>query len=184
MSKLELSAEQRAALDRPVWSALTTGHRAFAEGAAQARRYPAAIAPFAAMSDDSDAAWSELADLANEDVVAIVTPAPPGDVRGLDARLRASVRQMVAVGAVDPARDAAVEVLDQPDIPAMLELTALTKPGPFLARTHELGRYIGIRDGGAWPPWPGSACASTGSRKSARSVSIRTIAASAMPRGS
>ncbi|WP_316194223.1 GNAT family N-acetyltransferase [Bradyrhizobium sp. SZCCHNRI3052] len=147
MSKLELSAEQHAALDRPVWSALTTGHRALAEGAAHARRYPAAIAPFAAMSDDGDAAWSELADLANEDVVAIVTPAPPGEVRGLDARLRASVRQMVAVGAVDPVGDAAVEVLDERDIPAMLELTARTKPGPFLARTRELGRYIGIRDG-------------------------------------
>ncbi|WP_316188258.1 MULTISPECIES: GNAT family N-acetyltransferase [unclassified Bradyrhizobium] len=147
MSRLDLSAEQRAALDRPVWSALTTGHRALAQGAAHARRYPAAIAPFAAMSDDGDAAWSELADLAKEDVVAIVTPAPPGDVRGLGVRLRASVRQMVAVGVVDPVGDAAVEVLDQRDIPAMLELTARTKPGPFLARTHELGCYIGIRDG-------------------------------------
>ncbi len=26
----------------------------------------------------------------------------------------------------------------------MIELTALTKPGPFDKRTHELGRYIGI----------------------------------------
>jgi ribosomal protein S18 acetylase RimI-like enzyme len=147
MPTLDLSAGQRAALDRPVWSALTTGHRSLAEGAAHARRYPAAIAPFAAMSDESDAAWSELADLAKQDVVAIVTPAPPGDLHGLDVRFRASVRQMVAVEAVDPVGDAAVEVLDQRDIPAMLELTALTKPGPFLARTHELGRYIGIGDG-------------------------------------
>ena len=147
MPTLDLSAEQRAALNRPVWSALTTGHRSLAEGATHARRYPAAIAPFAAMSDESDAAWSELADLAREDVVAIVTPAPPNDLRGLDARFRAGVRQMVAVEAVAPVGDAAVEVLDQRDIPAMLELTALTKPGPFLARTHELGRYIGIRDG-------------------------------------
>ena len=27
----------------------------------------------------------------------------------------------------------------------MLELTALTKPGPFGSRTHELGTYLGIR---------------------------------------
>lgn len=147
MPTLDLSAEQRVALDRPVWSALTTAHRALAEGTAQARRYPAAIAPFAAVSDESDTAWSELADLAKNDVVAIVTPAPPGDLHGLEARFRASVRQMVAAEAVDPVGDAAVEMLDQRDIPAMLELTALTKPGPFLARTHELGRYIGIRDG-------------------------------------
>jgi predicted GNAT family acetyltransferase len=34
------------------------------------------------------------------------------------------------------------------DSPEMLELTALTKPGPFGPRTHELGYYVGIRDGG------------------------------------
>jgi predicted GNAT family acetyltransferase len=28
--------------------------------------------------------------------------------------------------------------------PEMLGLTALTKPGPFDKRTHELGRYVGI----------------------------------------
>jgi predicted GNAT family acetyltransferase len=27
----------------------------------------------------------------------------------------------------------------------MLELATLTKPGPFGTRTHELGRYVGIR---------------------------------------
>jgi predicted GNAT family acetyltransferase len=30
----------------------------------------------------------------------------------------------------------------------MVELTALTKPGPFGKRTHELGYYVGIRDNG------------------------------------
>ena len=31
------------------------------------------------------------------------------------------------------------------DVPAMMELTALTKPGPFSAWTHELGTFLGIR---------------------------------------
>jgi len=30
----------------------------------------------------------------------------------------------------------------------MLALTALTKPGPFGTRTHELGTYIGLREEG------------------------------------
>jgi predicted GNAT family acetyltransferase len=30
----------------------------------------------------------------------------------------------------------------------MMELTALTKPGPFGRRTHELGTYLGIRRDG------------------------------------
>jgi predicted GNAT family acetyltransferase len=38
--------------------------------------------------------------------------------------------------------------LDASDSPEMLELTALTKPGPFGPRTHELGHYVGIRDSG------------------------------------
>ena len=34
------------------------------------------------------------------------------------------------------------------DVPEMMELTALTKPGPFGKRTHELGSYLGIRHNG------------------------------------
>jgi predicted GNAT family acetyltransferase len=30
----------------------------------------------------------------------------------------------------------------------MMALTELTKPGPFAARTHELGTFLGIRAGG------------------------------------
>jgi len=35
--------------------------------------------------------------------------------------------------------------LGDADSPEMIELTALTKPGPFGKRTHELGTYLGIR---------------------------------------
>jgi predicted GNAT family acetyltransferase len=42
----------------------------------------------------------------------------------------------------------AVFELGSAESPEMLELTALTKPGPFGTRTHELGAYLGIRDGG------------------------------------
>src|ERR1700675_1159905 len=39
--------------------------------------------------------------------------------------------------------------LTQSDVPEMLALTKLTKPGPFGARTHEMGDYFGIRTAGA-----------------------------------
>lgn len=38
--------------------------------------------------------------------------------------------------------------LSQADASAMLELTQKTKPGPFGKRTHEMGRYIGLREHG------------------------------------
>src|ERR1700675_601744 len=38
--------------------------------------------------------------------------------------------------------------LTQADVPEMLALTKLTKPGPFAARTREMGDYFGIRKEG------------------------------------
>ena len=47
-----VSAPIGSALNRPVWSALTTGDRRFAEGGSLALRFPPDIAPFAATTDD------------------------------------------------------------------------------------------------------------------------------------
>ncbi|MBP2038972.1 putative GNAT family acetyltransferase [Streptomyces avidinii] len=38
--------------------------------------------------------------------------------------------------------------LGRADVPEMLELVGLTRPGPFLDRTVELGTYLGIRHEG------------------------------------
>jgi predicted GNAT family acetyltransferase len=38
--------------------------------------------------------------------------------------------------------------LGDADAPQMLALAQLTQPGPFLARTHAMGSFIGIRIGG------------------------------------
>jgi predicted GNAT family acetyltransferase len=42
------------------------------------------------------------------------------------------------------------EVVDlgEDDAPDMLALARLTEPGPFLARTHAMGGFVGIRRGG------------------------------------
>jgi predicted GNAT family acetyltransferase len=42
-------------------------------------------------------------------------------------------------------RSAEIVTLGANDAPAMVELTKLTKPGPFTLRTHELGTFLGIR---------------------------------------
>lgn len=46
----------------------------------------------------------------------------------------------------EPGRD--VVRLGTADVPAMLELAARARPGPFWPRTHELGSYVGFREGG------------------------------------
>jgi predicted GNAT family acetyltransferase len=47
------------------------------------------------------------------------------------------------------AHDPDVVTLGWADVPEMLELVRMTDPGPFLMRTIELGKYVGIRRDGA-----------------------------------
>jgi hypothetical protein len=104
MPSLNLSADAHAALDRPIWSALNSAHRALAEGTALARRYPATISPLAAVSDHTDAAWSDLAELAKDDVVAVVSLSPLDAISGFEFRPSALARQMVATEPVQTSR--------------------------------------------------------------------------------
>jgi len=45
-------------------------------------------------------------------------------------------------------RSSEVVALTEADVPEMMALTALTKPGPFNQRTREMGDYFGIRSNG------------------------------------
>lgn len=46
--------------------------------------------------------------------------------------------------------DSAFEIvkLTEADAPEMLALATLTKPGPFFVRTHRLGDFVGVKQGG------------------------------------
>jgi len=132
-------------LDHPIWTALTTRHRSLAEGGALARRYPPVIAPFAAMADASPESYAALAALmAPGDQAVLFTSdplAPPESFAIMAAR---SMDQMMGMP-VEAAPAADIVVLGSADVPAMMELTELTRPGPFSLRTHELGIFLGIR---------------------------------------
>lgn len=136
-------------LDNPVWAALNGPHRAFAERgpAGLAARYTLDTSPFAGLADPEDPrAWADLAALAGpgEEVWLTGLPTPPPgwetvlDLAGVQLDGRA-VRAEAAPEAVP---------LGPADVAEILELVRLTRPGPFLDRTVELGTYLGIRDGG------------------------------------
>jgi predicted GNAT family acetyltransferase len=139
------------ALDRPVWSALTTGDRRFAEGRSLALRFPADIAPFGATANDSPEAFAALATLISpEGRVALVTVDKLAAYSGLEVVREAPVVQMIALATTPlPSHDLEPIVLGAADVPEMLDLATRTQPGPFGSRTHELGQYIGIRVDGA-----------------------------------
>jgi predicted GNAT family acetyltransferase len=134
-----------AALDHPAWEALTSGHSALARSNGMARRYPASVAPFAALSKPTPAAFSDLASLiAAEEYVALVTAEPiavPADWQCFRNR---QIEQMVCTELAGEADFSPLQ-LGPGDVPEMISLAAMTEPGPFLPETIRMGRYYGVR---------------------------------------
>jgi predicted GNAT family acetyltransferase len=134
-------------LDRPVWAALSTRHLALSVGSALARRYAPDVNLFASACDDTTAALTALTELVQPgervyllQVPDIVVPA------GLTALKAAIGVQMVAIRRMpDGMADDEIVELSDADAPEMLALATLTEPGPFLARTHTMGVFRGIR---------------------------------------
>ena len=135
-------------LDHPVWTALTTRHQALAEGGDHARRYPAAITPFADMAEMSPRGFADLgAMMLGSEIAVLFTPEPVTAPAEFKVLLAETGEQMIGTPAEVPAGDVELLTLGVADVPDMMALTALTKPGPFSARTHELGTFLGIRVG-------------------------------------
>jgi len=136
-------------LDNAPWHALTGPQAHLALGEGPVLRFRSEFAPFAAMETLSSANTVAMAALLPEEAVAVLFTTTAVDVpQGLDLVLAGDLSQMVATE-LHPANDTTEIVRLSPgDVPAMRELVALTEPGPFAARTNELGDYFGIFDGG------------------------------------
>jgi ribosomal protein S18 acetylase RimI-like enzyme len=133
-------------LDRPIWTALTTRQQALAEGGAAARRYPSVIAPFADIADLSPQGFAALGALMSGPEIAVLfTPDSVTAPAEFKVLLAETGEQMIGAIAEAPAGDVDIVTLGAEDVSDMMELTALTKPGPFSLRTHELGTFLGIR---------------------------------------
>jgi predicted GNAT family acetyltransferase len=136
-------------LDRPIWESLTTFHAAFAEGDGCAKRFVRDVNLFVSARDDAADAQAALAALvgAGERVYILQVPAIAIPA-GLRAKRTALGVQMVATRPVAAESDDEITLLTDADAPEMLELATLTEPGPFVARTHRMGRFVGIRIAG------------------------------------
>ncbi|MGC4941804.1 GNAT family N-acetyltransferase [Kribbella sp. DT2] len=132
----------------PAYAALTGPHSSFAEVRGNARVYPSDVAPFLGLPDDpSDQDWADAAALIGPGrVVAVKHPAlEVPDLFKVD--LSIDLVQFVAPAGLG-VEDAELVELGADDVPEMLSLVALTDPGPFRARTVELGTYLGLRQAG------------------------------------
>jgi predicted GNAT family acetyltransferase len=135
------------ALARPVWSALTTRQAGVAVGDARAWRFAPEYGVFAAAADGGAASLAALGALVPEGgCVWVVEAAPVVPPAGFVAA-HALCLQMAAEEIVD-GHDVGFEDLQAADGAEMLALASLTRPGPFFAKTHLLGRFVGVRIGG------------------------------------
>ncbi|MGY2895613.1 GNAT family N-acetyltransferase [Deinococcus sp. UYEF24] len=140
-------------LENPFWHALSGPQAAFAQGGAHAARYLSGVSPIGALEADTPESWRDLAALtALGGVVAVLRSdllePPAGWIRTAGE----SAVQMVQSQAQPPlpAPDGfALRELTPHDVPQMLELVRLTRPGPFQERTIELGLYLGLWDDAA-----------------------------------
>jgi predicted GNAT family acetyltransferase len=139
-------------LDNVIWKALTTRQAEFAESFGQARRFIPEVSPVAAFREPTPEGYESLAGLVGtRATVGLFLDAPYESRAGWSLVAGAPMPEMVYEGDGLPSSsssDPEIIELGAADVPGMMELTALTKPGPFNKRTHELGTYLGIRRNG------------------------------------
>jgi GNAT superfamily N-acetyltransferase len=141
-------------LDNPAWHALAGPQSTVAERVPLAARYQRDVSVFAALPDEpTPEAWDGLRDLVGPGEDAFLARRELVVPDGWTAHFSLPCRQMWWPDALadesETEAGSELERLGESDVPAMLALVERTKPGPFLARTVELGTYLGRRDSGS-----------------------------------
>lgn len=139
-------------LDNMIWQAISTGNSSLASISGDVGAFHPDIAPFAAMQQNSPAAFERLhAFLEPGRKVAISYFEKPE----LPAEQWSWLKEMDCCQMLHgdsnwnnpPAEMAGILPLGREHIPQMLELTRLTQPGPFFPETIQFGNYFGIFSG-------------------------------------
>jgi ribosomal protein S18 acetylase RimI-like enzyme len=134
-------------LDDPAWHALGGRHARFGEQHGRLRRYRPEFASFAAAETPADrAALGSL--IPRNDFAVLIIPEAVDAPDGMEVYLDGRGIQMVAENPVPVPVTIEPVVLGPADTPEIIALVELTQPGPFAARTVEIGRYVGLRDNG------------------------------------
>jgi ribosomal protein S18 acetylase RimI-like enzyme len=141
-------------LDNVIWQALTTRQVQFSQSVEGARRFLPEVGPLAAFLKPDDEGYRALAGLVSSGgTIALFLDSPYQPRACWSVVAGAPLLQMVWQNCNLPQPDLAAPALaivelGTPDSGEMVALAALTKPGPFGPRTHELGNFYGIRQEG------------------------------------
>lgn len=134
-------------LARPIWYALTGAHIGLGVVGDGVARYDPLVSPFVATRDDSSEQLVALAPMIDSGAQVVFLQAHlPALPPGFSFISRRTGVQMVYAADPPPAPHVLdIVPLSRGDAPDMLSLATLTAPGPFAARTSEIGRFWGVR---------------------------------------
>jgi ribosomal protein S18 acetylase RimI-like enzyme len=162
-----MSPSDELELDNPVYAALTGAQARFAEKCGRVVRYAADVAPFMALPAEPTAEdWADAARLVGGGgyVGVAALQVGPDAPDGWTVVREFELVQMVEHD-LHGVEDPEAVLLGRDDVAEVLELIRATEPGPFLERTIELGRYLGIRREGALVAMAGERMALDGWRE-------------------
>lgn len=136
-------------LDNMVWNALAGPQAALGVNNGRARRFDPDIGVFAAVENPLESLDGLAEIIPDGGRVGLVTTGPLTLPPDLEALAMGEVVQLTAERFAPVVTTGVVyRDLTVADVPQMLDLVALTRPGPFGRRTIEMGHYIGVFDGG------------------------------------
>ena len=133
-------------LDNPIWIALNSGSASFAYSNGVVRFIDRRIGFFAGIPLYDAEHLNQL--YAEMDSGMRVIVFPPGDL-DLDAKWKvrndnALLQMVFEKPSINLSQDASIRALAAADVPEMLALTQLAKPGPFFENTIDFGGYFGF----------------------------------------
>jgi len=136
-------------LDNMIWNAITTGNNDIAVINGDVGCYLPDIAPFAGMKDFNDTNLKKLYEFipANRSVAISSIHKMDHDESSWKLLQPMDVTQMVyepSVNTFTTKNSSLIVPLSEEHVPQMLELTALTRPGPFLQQTIRFKNYFGV----------------------------------------
>lgn len=137
-------------LDNPVYHALLTGDAARSLGTGEVKFFDEQVSPFVGFGDEYGKGFDDLLQLMPAGrAILYATPKNIDPPKGWE--LLAAVEGLQFVyDTTQPAGSCQHEpvALGKENVEEMLQLTALTRPGPFGKRTIEFGHYYGLFENG------------------------------------
>lgn len=136
-------------LDNVIWQALNTCQVHLGQRNARAAKFHKDVSLLGGFPEPSLENYESLSQLlAPTERVGLFLEALPQPPLGWNIVITLPLLEMLCENGRPQANTHSIVPLGEADVPEMLALTKLTKPGPFAMRTREMGDYFGIRVNG------------------------------------